>query len=87
MEERELDMGPQPLAGLMQRLGLSATDLVEASDEQLTHKMVARAAKGRRLTRNVAGKLLRALNKAAAARDEAASAYAESDLLNYAPLP
>ena len=37
-EERE--QGVQPLAILMQRLQLSAHDLVSASPRQLTHKMV-----------------------------------------------
>lgn len=49
-EERE--QGVQPLAALMQRLHLSAHDLVTASPRQLTHKMVARAIKGRWLTIN-----------------------------------
>ncbi|MFN5908603.1 MAG: hypothetical protein ACK5A3_21330 [Planctomyces sp.] len=49
-EERE--QGVQPLAILMQRLQLSAHDLVSASPRQLTHKMVSRAVKGRWLTIN-----------------------------------
>ena len=44
--------------------GLSARELVAASTEQLTHKMVAKACKGRRLTPNVQRKVLRALNRA-----------------------
>ena len=46
-------------------LGLSAHDLVANSTRQITHKMVARAVKGRRLTPNVKRKILSALNKAA----------------------
>ena len=62
-DEREL--GEQPLVQLMAERGLDAHDLVAASGEQLTHKMVARAMKGRRLTKNTMGKVLRAWNRAA----------------------
>jgi membrane-associated phospholipid phosphatase len=57
----ERDLGPQPIAEVLRAHGLEAQDLVAASTEQLTHKMVARACKGRRLTANVQGKLRRAL--------------------------
>ena len=56
------DLGPQPLAALMEKHGLKPTDLVGASTEQLTHKMVSRACKGRRLTPHVQKKVLAALN-------------------------
>ena len=62
--EKDLDLGEQPLARLLSELGLKPHDLVAASTEQITHKMVSRGCKGRRLTRNVQGKLLRALNTA-----------------------
>lgn len=75
----ERDLGPQPLLEVMARHGLSATDLVEASGEQLTHKMVARAVKGRRLTANAMGKVVRALNR------RAGSAYEPAELFTYAP--
>ena len=55
-EELEPDLGEQPLAGLLLMLQLKAHDLVAASSEHLTHKMVARACRGRRLTPNVQGK-------------------------------
>lgn len=48
----------------MAELGLKSHDLVAASTEQITHKMVQRGCKGRRLTKNVQGKLLRALTTA-----------------------
>ncbi len=60
----ERDLGEQPIARLLAELALKHTDLVAASTEQLTHKMVARACKGRRLTPNVQAKVLRALNAA-----------------------
>lgn len=62
--ELERDLGEQPLNRLMAELGLKSHDLVAASIEQITHKMVQRGCKGRRLTKNVQGKLLRALNTA-----------------------
>jgi hypothetical protein len=47
----------------MAKLGLTAHDLVANSTRQLTHKMVSRACKGRRLTPNAQSKILDALNK------------------------
>lgn len=64
IEVNERNFGPQPIADLMQQLQLKAHDLVEASTEQLTHKMVARAVKGRRLTNNTKGIVQRAMNQA-----------------------
>ncbi len=63
--ERERDLGEQPIAGLLTQLELDAHDLVAASTEQLTHKMVQRACKGRRLTPNMKCKVQRALQTAA----------------------
>lgn len=57
------EMGTQPLDRLMTDLGLKGTDLVAASTEQLTHKMVTKARRGRRLTGNVQRKILAALNQ------------------------
>jgi len=75
----ERELGPQPILEVLAKHGLSPTDLVEASGEQLTHKMVARAVKGRRLTANTMGKVVRALNK------RATSAYTEAELFTYSP--
>jgi len=63
-QDLERDLGEQPLARLLTELGLKSHDLVAASTEQITHKMVQRGCKGRRLTKNVQGKLLRAFDKA-----------------------
>lgn len=60
----ERNLGEQPIARIMATHDLSAKDLVRASTEQITHKMVARARKGRRLTPNVKAKILNALNRA-----------------------
>ena len=60
----ERNMGVQPLQGILEELELKNHDLVAASRESLTHKMVARGCKGRRLTRNVQLKVRNALNLA-----------------------
>jgi hypothetical protein len=73
----ERDMGEQPIARLLVSLGLSAHHLVAASSEQLTHKMVRRACKGRRLTPRVQLKILNALNTRMAA------SYGIADLFDY----
>ena len=73
------DLGEQPLAGRMAERGLAPRDLVTASTEQLTHKMVRRAMKGRRLTANTMDKVVRAWNRAA---DEASE---RGELFDYEP--
>lgn len=78
MTERiERDLGPQPIAGIMAKLNLKPHDLVAASSQQLTHKMVSRACKGRRLTLNAQLKVLNALNLASGQN------YSLRDLFNY----
>lgn len=71
------DLGPQPIAEIMARRNLKPHDLVAASTQQLTHKMVSRAAKGRRLTINAQLKVLNALNTATGKN------YSLQDLFNY----
>jgi hypothetical protein len=75
--EIERNLGVQPIAEIMARDGLQAGDLVAASSEQLTYKMVARACKGRRLTDNSKSKVLNGLNLA---NDKE---YSLSELFNY----
>lgn len=77
--DTERNLGPQPIAGLLERHALTPNDLVRASTQQLTHKMVARAVKGRRLTANTMGKVLDALNAASG------GTYARGDLFTYEP--
>jgi hypothetical protein len=60
----ERDLAEQPIAKIMQENSLKPSDLVEASMESITHKMVSRACKGRRLTPHVQAKIMRALNAA-----------------------
>lgn len=76
-KEIQRDLGEQPIAGILAECGLKPGDLVSHSTEQLTHKMVSRAAKGRRLTLHVQRKILAALNKAAGKQ------YVLKDLFNY----
>jgi len=60
----ERDLGVQPVDGLMTGWGLTNHGLVDASTEQLNHKQVQKARKGRRLTLAMMQKLTRALNVA-----------------------
>ena len=62
MDELTRDHGPQPLDGLMDRWNLTNHELVEVSEEQLNHKQVQKARKGRQLTLHLMQKLTRALN-------------------------
>ena len=73
----ENNLVPQPISGLMVEHGLKSNDLVRNSTEQLTHKMVSRAVKGRRLTPNIQHKIINALNKATG------KVYELKDLFNY----
>ena len=73
-----MDLGIQPLDGIMTWLGLANTDLVRVSTEQLTHKMVQKGRKGRRLTLKAQMKILKALN--AASEEEK---FSLKDLFNY----
>lgn len=56
------ERGTQPVDQMMDAWGLGNHDLVDASPEQLTHKQVQRARKGRVLTLAMMQKLTRALN-------------------------
>ena len=76
-DKTELDLGPQPIGGIMTERNLKPHDLVAASTQQLTHKMVSRAAKGRRLTINAQLKVLNALNAATG------KSFSLKDLFNY----
>ena len=73
----ERNLGEQPIAAILAARQLKPHDLVAASGEQLTHKMVSKACKGRRLSPNVQGKVLRALN---AVTNET---FTLTDLFNY----
>jgi len=75
--EIERDLGKQPIAKIMAEHGFKPNDLVSNSSEQITHKMVNRAAKGRRLNLKIQYRILNALNKAVDKQ------YTLKDLFNY----
>ncbi len=72
------EKGVQPLDGILTLMGLKNSDLVSSSSEQLTHKMVARGRKGRKLTPNVQHKILNALNAV-----QKQKLFSLKDLFNY----
>ena len=76
-EEMERNMGEQPLALIMAEEGLRPHDLVKASPVSMTHKMVSRACKGRRLTPNTQSIVQNALQAACG------KSYSLKDLFNY----
>lgn len=63
-EKTEHDLGPQPIENILKKHNLSHHDVVAASTDQITHKMVTRACKGRKLSRRVQLKIVRAVNTA-----------------------
>jgi hypothetical protein len=73
----ERNLGEQPITRIMAEHRLSRHDLVDVSAQHITHKMVARACKGRRLTPNAKRKILEALNKATG------RTYCMGDLFSY----
>jgi hypothetical protein len=70
--------GPQQLDEIMTRFDISNSDIVNASTEQLTHKMVQKGRKGRRLTPHIKQKIANALN---ACQKE--QVFTIRDLFNY----
>ena len=70
-------LGPQPIIDVMAEHNLNGHDLVEASTEQITHKMVARACKGRKLSPKVKQKITNAVNNATG------EVFTIRDLFNY----
>lgn len=72
------DFGVQPLDALMTQHGLSNHALVVASAEQLSHKVVQKARKGRRLTFKAKAKILNALHNALPEQK-----FAHRDIFNY----
>ena len=77
MSQTEHNLGPQPIIELLGKHKMTHHDLVAASTEQITHKMVTRACKGRKLSRRVQLKIRDALNAATE------QSYTLSDLFTY----
>ena len=88
MDELTRDHGSQPLDGLMARWNITNHELVEVSEEQLTHKQVQRAKSGRKLTLKMMMKVARALNlaiwsKLDAPKKERFVQYLHKDIFSY----
>jgi len=66
-----------PVARILVENKLTNSDLISASTESITYKMLARACKGRRLTPHVQVKICNALNRAWG------KTYTVRDLFNY----
>lgn len=73
----EREFGPQPVDAIMTERSLNNHALVAISCEQLTHKMVSKARRGRWLSVNVRLKVLRAINQVSGAN------YTLQELFNY----
>jgi len=62
----DMDAGLQPIDAMMLQRGISNHDLVAAlTGSGLTHKQVAKARRGRKLTLHLQDKIVSALNRAA----------------------
>lgn len=73
----EAELGQQPIKQIIEELGLSNSDIVAASTENITFKMLAKACKGRRLTPQIQRKICSALNAASS------KSYSVKDLFTY----
>ena len=74
----ENNFGMQPLDAVMTRFGLSNSDLVAASTEQLTFRVMQKGRKGRRLTLNSQKKIFQALQNVLPDEN-----FKPTDLFNY----
>ena len=73
----ERNLNEQPIARILEENKLTKSDLISASTENITYKMLARACKGRRLTPRVQVKICNTLNRATG------KAFTVKDLFNY----
>ncbi len=74
---KEKDLGEQEISRILLEHKLTSSDLVLASTESITYKMISRACKGRRLTPHVQVKVCNAVNKASG------KTFTVKDLFNY----
>jgi hypothetical protein len=79
-EKKEMDVGVQPLDAVLNELELKNPDVVSISSEHLTHKQMQKARSGRRVSRNIQMKILRAIN---AVLEEGEKPYGLKHLFNY----
>jgi len=89
MPDHTRDHGIQPLDGVMTHWGVTNHQLVETSVEQLNHKQVQKARKGRQLTLHLMLKLARTLNDVVLSKIPKESRadftpYSHKHLFNYA---
>ena len=85
----ERDLRVQPLDKMMDAWGIENHDVVAVSTEQLTHKQVQKARKGRRLTLKMMQKVTRAYNvciwhRLTVEQKEVYYEYMHRDLFSYA---
>lgn len=73
----ERNLNEQPIARIMVENNLTSRLLIEASNENITYKMLSRACKGRRLTPHIQVRICNALNQATG------KGYTVKDLFNY----
>jgi len=78
-EENPMELGTQPLDAVMEEMKLSNHDLVAVNKDQLTHKTVNKARKGRQLTKRSQRKVIDAMNRVKGERE----AYQLEDLFTY----
>ena len=78
----ERNLGTQPLDAIMTEHGLGNHDLVEIRPVDLTHKAVARARKGRRLTSKMKLRITEVINTALQKRGVERK-FATRELFNY----
>ena len=78
MHDLPNEFGLQPLDKIFNELNLQNHDLVASSHQQITHKMVAKARTGRRLSHHIQIKILNALNNAQSQR-----AFTLNEIFNY----
>ena len=73
----ERNLGEQPIKQIIEQHDLKSSDLISASTENITYKMLSRACKGRRLNPNVQQKICNSLNNATG------KVFLIKDLFNY----
>jgi hypothetical protein len=73
----ERDLGEKPIKQIIEQYALKNSDLISASTENITYKMLSRACKGRRLTPHVQQKICNSLNNATG------KVFLINDLFNY----
>ena len=83
MESENREYGLQPIDALMNELNMKNTDLVGYSEKQLSHKVVNKARKGRKLTRRSQLKILEAMNAMNKEEQFRETAFVMTDLFNY----